>query len=235
MENSFTDEQLLNLVNNTILSKTEFELSEFTGGGVQITSTYNHKVIKHKIYLTFGYDSKRNSKSYSQDIDEELSIIWQTAILLKVKSIQVSKVGSSFSELNSLMSSNFKIEDRDNKIEDRDRARNNIVPKSLRKKSKIDFDETIINKATKDLTEKDFTLSKECYLSEVPDAYLETLERYITNYADELILQINLINGDLSKVMTYEDFYLSAFNYRKSKYINFAMVYRQWRRNNVRR
>jgi len=126
---SFTDDQLLNLVNNTITSKTNFKISDFTGGGVQITSTYNHKVIKHKIYLTFGYDEKRNSKSYSEDIDEEISIIWQNAILLKVKSIQVLNNGSTFSDLNKMM--NCKT-DRDNKIIDRDRARTQVVTTSLR-------------------------------------------------------------------------------------------------------
>jgi len=51
---NFTDEQLLNLVNNTVLTKSEFSLDSFTGGGVQTTKTNNHKIIKHKIYLTFG-------------------------------------------------------------------------------------------------------------------------------------------------------------------------------------
>ncbi len=129
---SFTDEQLLNLVNNTILQKTDFNIDKFTGGGVQVTSTYSNKVIKYKIYLTFGYDEKRNSVSHSEEIDEDIFYIWQRAILLKVKSIQVNNIGTSLSDLNKLMNVDSKIED--SKIEDRDsdRERKEIVPTSLR-------------------------------------------------------------------------------------------------------
>jgi len=129
---SFTDNQLLNLVNNTVLTKTDFDIKDFTGGGVQITSTHNHKIIKHKIYLTFGYDEKRNSRSYSEEIEEEITTVWQSAILLKVKSMQVSKIGSSLSDLNKLMNIDIKIEDRDIEIIDRDKECNDIVPTSLR-------------------------------------------------------------------------------------------------------
>jgi len=129
---SFTDEQLLNLVNNTITTKSEFDIKDFTGGGVQITSTYNHKVIKHKIYLTFGYDEKRNSKSYNEDIEKDISFIWQKAILLKVNSMQILKTGSSLSDLNKLMNTDSKIEIEDNKIEDRDRPRKQVATTSLR-------------------------------------------------------------------------------------------------------
>jgi len=131
---SFTDEQLLNLVNNTILTKSEFLLEDFTGGGVQTTSTHNHKIIKHKIYLTFGYDDKRNPRSYHEDIDEEISFIWHKAILVKVKSLQALKNGSVISDLNILMSTKIEIEDRDNKIEDRDKECNEFVTKTIRKK-----------------------------------------------------------------------------------------------------
>ncbi len=33
---TFTDEQLLNLVNNSILEKTDFKITDFTGGYVSI-------------------------------------------------------------------------------------------------------------------------------------------------------------------------------------------------------
>ena len=130
---SFSDDQLLNLVNNRILTKSEFKMEDFTGGGVQITSTYNHKIIKHKIYLTFGYDDKRNSRSYAEDIEEDVSFIWHKAILLKVKSMQTQNLGSSLSELNKLMNTDSKIEIVDNKDRDSDKECNDIVPTSLRK------------------------------------------------------------------------------------------------------
>lgn len=148
---SFTDEQLLNLVNNTILTKCEFAIEDFTGGGVQTTSTHNHKIIKHKIYLTFGYDSKRNSKSYHEDIDEEISFIWHKAILVKIKSLQALKNGSVISDLNELMNIDSKIVDRDNKIEiidrDSDKECNEFVTKPVRKKIplKSQIEEKLLN------------------------------------------------------------------------------------------
>jgi hypothetical protein len=136
-KSSFTDQQLLNLVNNTIRKKSEFKPEDFTGGGVQITSTHNHKIIKHKIYLTFGYDEKRNSISYSEDIEENVSMIWHEAIFLKVKSMQVMSTGSSLSDLNELMNIDSKIEIVDSKIEDRDKECNDNVTTSLRKKPSL--------------------------------------------------------------------------------------------------
>lgn len=113
---SFTDEQLLNLVNNTIKTKTEFEINDFTGGSVQITSTNNHQLIKYKVSLFFGY-SNRNAISKTFSIKEEFVNIWQKAILLKVKSLQVSNNGMDYSELNALMNNLDEVEVVSNKVE----------------------------------------------------------------------------------------------------------------------
>ena len=99
---SFTDEQLLNLVNNTIKNKTEFNIDDFTGGSVQITSTNNNQITKCRVSLFFGYKQK-NPISRTIDIEEGLSFIWLSAIQLKVKSIQSVSIGMNYSELNSLM------------------------------------------------------------------------------------------------------------------------------------
>lgn len=102
MKHSFTDEQLLNLVNNTIRTKTEYQVSDFTGGSVQITSTNNHQLMKYKVSLFFGYKQK-NPISRTIDINEGLVSIWMDAIQLKCKAIQISNNGMDYSELNSLM------------------------------------------------------------------------------------------------------------------------------------
>lgn len=118
MNHSFTDEQLLNLVNNTILTKTEFKLDDFTGGSVQITSTNNHQLIKYRVSLFFGY-LNRNAISRTIDINEQLVFIWQEALLLKVKSMQISTNGMEYSELNELMNtspSSNKVEVVSNKV-----------------------------------------------------------------------------------------------------------------------
>ena len=101
-KHSFTDEQLLNLVNNTIKTKTDFDISEFTGGSVQITSTNNNQLAKYKVSLFFGYKHK-NPISRTIDINDGLVNIWLSAINLKVKSMQVLNNGMDYSELNSLM------------------------------------------------------------------------------------------------------------------------------------
>lgn len=102
MKHSFTDEQLLNLVNNTIKTKTEFNVSEFTGGSVQITSINNNQLMKYRVSLFFGYKQK-NPVSRTIDINEGLVSIWFDAIHLKTKSMQVSTAGMDYSELNALM------------------------------------------------------------------------------------------------------------------------------------
>lgn len=99
---SFTDEQLLNLINNTIKTKTEYNQEDFTGGSIQITSTNAHQLIKCRVSLFFGYHNK-NAIARTIDIKEEYLTIWQHAILLKVKSFHVKNNGMDLSELNALM------------------------------------------------------------------------------------------------------------------------------------
>lgn len=106
---SFTDEQLLNLVNNTIKTKTEFEINDFTGGSIQITSTNNHQLIKYKVSLFFGY-TNRNAISKTFSIKEDFVTIWQKAILLKVKSLQITNNGMDYSEINALMNNLDEVE-----------------------------------------------------------------------------------------------------------------------------
>ena len=102
VSHSFTDEQLLNLVNNTIKTKTEFDVSELTGGSIQITSTNNHQLMKYKVSLFFGYKQK-NPISRTIDISDSLVSIWLDALYLKIKSLQVLNNGMNYSELNALM------------------------------------------------------------------------------------------------------------------------------------
>lgn len=101
-KHTFTDEQLLSLVNNTIRTKTEHSISEFTGGSVQITSTNNHQLMKYKVSLFFGYKQK-NPIARTIDISDSLVSIWMDAIMLKCKAMQVSNNGMDYSELNALM------------------------------------------------------------------------------------------------------------------------------------
>ena len=100
--NSFTDEQLLNLINNTIAKKTGHKQDEFTGGNIQITSTNDHKLTKFRVGLYFGYKGK-HPIIRTIDINEDLVSIWMSAILLKIKSLQTSNNGMCYSELNELM------------------------------------------------------------------------------------------------------------------------------------
>lgn len=101
---SFTDEQLLNLVNNTILNKTEFEIEEFTGGSIGVTSTNNHQQTNYRVSLFFGY---KNKKPITRNIaiEKDTFYIWAKALLLKVASLKNENLGMNFSDLNLLMNS----------------------------------------------------------------------------------------------------------------------------------
>lgn len=99
---SFTDEQLLNLVNNTITEKTEFSPNDFSGGSVILTTTHNNTIKKYKVSLYFGYKGK-HPINRQIEISEGLYFIWAKAIMVKVFSLNVQAVGMDINELNSLM------------------------------------------------------------------------------------------------------------------------------------
>lgn len=99
---NFTDEQLLNLVNNTIKTKTEFEPDDFTGGSVGITSTNNHTQTNMRVSLFFGYQNKK-PVTRNISINNDTYYIWTKALLLKVMSIKNENLGINYSELNALM------------------------------------------------------------------------------------------------------------------------------------
>lgn len=104
---SFTDEQLLNLINNAILTKTEFKPNDFTGGSVQVTSTHSNKITNYKVSLFFGYTSKKPI-TRTIEINKETYYIWSKAVITKVASIQNDNVGIDFNEINSLMNTSTK-------------------------------------------------------------------------------------------------------------------------------
>ena len=117
--NSFTDEQLLNLINNTIIEKTQFIVTEFTGGYVSITTAYGNTKEVFKVSLLFGYKN-RNSQNYIFEIKKDLVFIWLKAILIKISTMQISDIGMDFNELNELM--NVKKEDKREKMSEKNEA-----------------------------------------------------------------------------------------------------------------
>lgn len=103
---TFTDEQLLNLVNNSILKKTVFAITDFTGGYVSITLNTNKKQDTCKVALLFGYKN-RNSQSVIFEVDSGLIFIWIKAIKLKIESLKIDNTGMNFNELNGLMNTSY--------------------------------------------------------------------------------------------------------------------------------
>ena len=162
---SFTDEQLLNLINNTILTKTEYEIKDFTGGSVQITSTNNHQLIKYKLSLFFGYKGK-NSICRTIDINEELLFIWQKSLLLKIKSLQTSNNGMAYSELNSLMNSSS------NTV-----VSNIVVSKGIN---------TPLKDTLKQVKKFSFSLDKQRLLSSTSKEHQTKLKEYIDNSSNPM-------------------------------------------------
>lgn len=103
---TFTDEQLLNLVNNSIIDKTDFNITDFTGGYVSITLNANKKQDVCKVALLFGYKN-RNSQSVIFEIDANLIYIWIKAIRLKIESLKIDNTGMDFNQLNGLMNTSY--------------------------------------------------------------------------------------------------------------------------------
>jgi hypothetical protein len=103
---TFTDDQMLNLINNYINKNTKFEVSEFTGGYVSITINTNKKQDTCKVVLLFGYKN-RNSQTAGFEIDENLIYIWIKAIKLKIQSLKLDNTGMDFNEINGLMNTSY--------------------------------------------------------------------------------------------------------------------------------
>lgn len=105
---TFTDEQLLNLVNNSILEKTVFSITDFTGGYVSITLNTNKKQDTCKVALLFGYKN-RNSQSVIFEVDANLIYIWIKAIRLKIESLKIDNTGMDYNQLNGLMNTSYEL------------------------------------------------------------------------------------------------------------------------------
>lgn len=145
---NFEDSQLLNLVNNTIVSKTEFKIKDFTGGSLQITSTNNHTITNYKVSLFFGYKSKK-AVSRTITITKDMFYIWAKALILKCMSIENDNLGMNYSELNKLMNSDLTSSSISNKVKnsivgvdlpvdlpdetDWDKINNNLLNKQIKK------------------------------------------------------------------------------------------------------
>jgi hypothetical protein len=103
---SFKDEDLLNLINVSIIENSEFSINDMTGAYIQMTMSSNKKYINTKVYMLFGYKN-RNSQQMSIEIEEQFIYVWLRAIELKMKSLQVRNTGVGFNEMYRLMNSSY--------------------------------------------------------------------------------------------------------------------------------
>ncbi len=95
----YTGEQLLNLLENTIIENTKFKIENFTGGSISVTSTYGNKFTNYKVTLFFGYDKYKNPIAKTLEIEESFLAIWIHAILLKTKSLKIDTIGLGQNDL----------------------------------------------------------------------------------------------------------------------------------------
>ena len=107
---SFTDDQLLNLVNETIIEETEFSERDMTGGYIQATATNKSKIVSYKINLLFGYDKNKNSRQHQKEITIDSYFVWAKAILIKTQSLIISTAGAELDEMNRRMNKTSKKE-----------------------------------------------------------------------------------------------------------------------------
>lgn len=136
---SFSDEQLLSIVNRTILDKTTYSLDKFSGGYVAVTTAYQKKITKYKVCLFFGYKKDgKTSISSVFEIDKELYFIWSKSIMIKTLSLKINNIGSTINDINNLIKplsnkEEEEIKNRSEKIDRTDTERNteyNLPPTS---------------------------------------------------------------------------------------------------------
>ena len=182
---SFTDEQLLNLVNNTIKTKTDFQVNDFTGGSVQITSTNNHQLIKYKVSLFFGYVN-RNAISKTFSIKEDFVGIWQQAILLKVKSLQITNNGMDYSEMNSLMNNLEQVEVVSNIVVSKGSTTNRTINR------KIDFTPPSLEEIKQYITENNINVDANQFFNFFDVAnWIDSKGNKVKNWKQKLLTWAN--------------------------------------------
>ena len=182
---SFTDEQLLNLVNNTIKTKTDFQVNDFTGGSVQITSTNNHQLIKYKVSLFFGYVN-RNAISKTFSIKEDFVGIWQQAILLKVKSLQITNNGMDYSEMNSLMNNLEQVEVVSNIVVSKGSTTNRTINR------KIDFTPPSLEEIKQYIEEKNISVDANQFFNFFDVAnWIDSKGNKVKNWKQKLLTWAN--------------------------------------------
>lgn len=200
---SFTDEQLLNLVNNTIIEQTDYTVDMFTGGAVQTTTSHNHKITNYKVLLFFGYNDKRNPITYTEEITRDELFIWTKAITLKVESLKIDTVGSSFDKLNRRM--NKKIEN--------DSIGKEVVGIGIGKGS-TNFVTTSYEEEKKDKPFS-FSLTRLTAFSSLSATYKQHLKAYIE---------------EQNRPLTYQEF-VDGLEATGKKYKNFKSAYNTWANN----
>ena len=204
---SFTDEQLLNLVNNTILEKTEFQPEDFTGGAVIVTSTHNNTIKRYRISLYFGYKGN-HSINRQINISKDLYFIWAKAILTKVFSMDAINSGMDINELNKLMNNDSNIVD----------------------SIKVDSNSNSISKeyggttgSTPGGTTGSTTYKQKLFsFSLKRDTHYDNLS---AEYKHKLKAKCLLIDGNIER---YENFIQSLQSKASYKYKDFSKVYIAW-------
>lgn len=111
------ENKYINLIDNMIHEKTEFDVEDFTGGSIQISSTYKNKMTNYKISLFFGYRNKV-AVTRTFDIQENSLSIWLDALYIKTKSILNSDVDINMNEIELMMENNKALsnEEESNKV-----------------------------------------------------------------------------------------------------------------------
>ncbi len=214
---SFTDEQLLNLVNNTIETKTEFTRNEFTGGAVIITTTHNNTIKKFKVSLYFGYKGK-HSINRQIEISKDSYFIWAKAILIKIFSLDMINVGMNLNELNLLMNST-----------------SNIVDSNL--SISIDSGDTPVpSPVLKDyISDKDFSLTRDIHIDSVSEEYFNNLQTYLKKHIEIVAMKRINAGAILPEPMSFDEFISQLRSKASYKYKNFVLVYKNWSRSDAER
>lgn len=218
MNTSFTDEQLLNLINNTILDETEHELRDFTGGSVQITTTHGHKITSYKVHLFFGYNKSKNPVTFTEEITEDECFIWAKAILTKVASMKVNKLGSTIDKLNNRMNK----EKRSKKEIGKE-----VEGKVIGMVGSSQVRNEVVTKESKYEKERDFSLKTPTTINAVSEEYYDNLEIFLKSYIEDIAMKRIHTGSKLPEPMSFDEF-VSALRSSGKKYGNFVATYRTW-------
>lgn len=208
-----TNKQLIEILDNIIVNKTDFDIDELTGASVSVSITHNHTQLNYYLILFFGYKN-RNSVQKKIPINEDLHSVLSKAIIIKIKDMQKDASEDDINDILTIVSNTNRTIGSNTPNYNNNLNNSNKITKAYEK-------------------ENDFTLPTTTKYSKVSEEYSEALKTFLCAYIEKQNLVLES-NGAKHRLLDYDSFIL-GIEAKDYKYANFVKGYRTWNRSHIER